>query len=144
TPDCGLDVLFAAKVNGNALPLLAARGLDDNATMARAEVGTDRIARDRDLRGQLQPGALEQSIGQALVIAPAERHRRGEIAQRLPAADRAPAMRQPEQPGLRILNLDLNAAPSRLVDDDLCIDVKLRIFGRADIELLIDRIFPLD
>src|SRR3546814_14299137 len=57
----------------------------------------------------------------------------------------APALRNPEETSLRIVDLHLHAAPARLVDDQPGIGVENVVgFQRARIEPFVDGVLALD
>ncbi len=57
--------------------------------------------------------------------------------------DAASAVMQHEEIGFGVLDLDADAPPPRLVDDDAGIGVEPRFRLRADIEPFVDRILAL-
>ena len=92
------------------------------------------------LRRHLQPGLEHQPPRDRLVVAPAHRDRRRQLAQALAANHRTPAEAQREVPSLRIDHLDPDAAPPGLVDDDHGVGVDRLVGRRPDIELFVDRV----
>ncbi len=139
-----LHVLGIAQVDGNAVTLLTVHGLDHQAAMSLQEGRVFLRRAGQLLCRQVQPGARQGTVSQLLVLAERHAHCRGEVGQRFPATHPAPALGQREKPGFGVVDIDLDAAPARFVDDDASIGVEFRLRRRAEEQRLVEAVLALD
>jgi hypothetical protein len=95
------------------------------------------------LRRRAHAAGGEHAARHALVVAAAHRDRARQLGQRLAAADAAAAEAEPEVAEFGVQHLGVDAAPARLVDDDLCVDVQPVVDLRSHVQPFVDRVAVL-
>src|SRR5699024_2686175 len=100
--DGGLDLVPRGEADRDALALLAAHGLDDDAAMFRQEGRARLRIAARHLGGDAHAGGLDDAPRDALVVADRHGDGGGELRERLATAHRAAAMGQAEEAALGV------------------------------------------
>ncbi|MNI44444.1 hypothetical protein D3C73_988180 [compost metagenome] len=83
------------------------------------------------LRGQVQAGVFQHLVGQALVLAQRHAHGAGQVTQGLAATHAPAAVDQGEQTGFGVIDLNLDAATMRFVDNDPRVGIELGLRAGA-------------
>ncbi len=141
--ECGFELVRFTDVQGDP-PALLALGRLDHHPLVFGEEGQVALALARRALGRhAQARGAQQLERHRLVLAAAHGDGRGQLAQRFTAHHRTPAELEPEVAVGRVQHLDRDAAPARLVDDDLRVDVELGFRAGPHEQGLVDRIFLL-
>ena len=143
--DRGLGVVPALEADGDAFALLAARRLHHHRLMPLHEGARAGLVVGRHLLGHPDIRRFDDAAGHALVVANAHGDCRRQRREALAANDGAPAIGQAEEAALRVDDVDADAAPPRLVDDDQGVRIeRLIVERRLGEQPLVDDVLALD
>src|SRR5690606_29705400 len=124
----------------DAPALLAARRLDDHAAMLAEEAALTRRVAGRHLLRYVHARCRDNAARHRLVIADGHGDRRRQVGQAFATPDAAPAVAEAEHAAGRVDQVDLDASPHGLVDDDAGVGIELVARPAARIEALVERI----